>query len=64
MMWFKKQKWIFSGLILGAIGGFLYYSFTGCNSSCSITSSPLISGLFGAFLGSILFSDFKKKPKK
>jgi hypothetical protein len=63
-MWIKNHKWLFLSVILGAIGGFLYYTFIGCNSSCSITSSPMISSFYGALLGGILFSDFKKKSEK
>ncbi len=36
----------------GALLGYTYYYFIGCNSgSCAITSSPGSSILFGAFLG-------------
>ncbi len=41
--------------ILGAVGGFLYWHFVGCNSgSCAITSSPINSTLYGAFMGGLL----------
>ncbi|MFN8135538.1 MAG: hypothetical protein U0Z17_10045 [Bacteroidales bacterium] len=35
-----------AGLIIGAIGGYLYYHFVGCASgSCGITSNPFSSTL-------------------
>jgi hypothetical protein len=46
-------------IMLGAVGGFLYYNFIGCNGSCAITSSPVNSTLYGAFVGLIL-TDWKQ----
>jgi hypothetical protein len=45
-----------AGYILGgAVTGFLYYRFVGCRSgACPITSSPIISTLYGAMLGLLL----------
>ena len=41
-----------SGVIVGAIGGYLYYHFVGCASgACGITSNPFSSMLFGAAMG-------------
>ncbi|WP_394335436.1 hypothetical protein [Massilibacteroides vaginae] len=40
------------GLAVGAIGGFLYWRLIGCSSgTCPITSSPIISSVWGALLG-------------
>lgn len=51
-------------VLLGALGGFLYYNFIGCYSgSCAITGDPLMSTLYGALIG-FLFMDFKTKRKK
>jgi hypothetical protein len=42
----------FLGIIIGGIGGFLYYYFVGCASgSCAITSSPYLSTIGGGLLG-------------
>jgi len=52
------------GIILGAVGGYLYYHFIGCSSgTCAITSKPLNSTLYGAMMGGLLFSIFKKEKK-
>lgn len=62
---FFKREWItIAGGIAGAIGGYLYWFYIGCNSgSCPITSSPLNSTLYGIVLGALFFSLFKKKKK-
>jgi LytS/YehU family sensor histidine kinase len=45
----------FTGIMIGAAGGFLYYYFIGCTSgSCAITSSPYMSTLMGGLLGFFL----------
>lgn len=42
-------------VIGGAISGYLYYRFVGCRSgACPITSSPIVSSLYGAMLGFLL----------
>ncbi len=64
-MFFRKYWLTLSGIILGTLGGFLYWKFVGCTGgSCPITSSPLMSSLWGAALGGLLFSMFKKDHKK
>ena len=53
------------GVALGAIAGWCYWYFVGCSSgSCAITSSPLNSSLYGAFMGGILGGMFKKSNKE
>ena len=53
------------GVIVGAVTGYAYYYNLGCASgTCSITSKPLNSSLYGAVLGGLLFntiSDYRKK---
>jgi uncharacterized membrane protein YesL len=52
------------GLILGAIGGFLYYTYYGCSSgTCPLTSNPWITTIWGATMGYLLFGIFDKKEK-
>ncbi|MFW9598769.1 MAG: DUF6132 family protein [Paludibacter sp.] len=61
----KKHILKITGILVGAIGGYLYYYFIGCNSgTCPITSNPLISVLYGALIGYLLFDMFKKKENK
>ncbi len=54
----KKIAKICLPVILGMVGGFLYYTFIGCNGSCAITSSPVNSTAYGALVGLIL-TDWK-----
>lgn len=50
------------GIIIGMFGGYLYYYFIGCSSgTCPITSNPYFSIAYGAILGYLLFSLFKRK---
>ncbi|NBX28732.1 MAG: hypothetical protein EBR55_10935, partial [Chitinophagia bacterium] len=49
------------GILIGSLGGYAYYFFVGCASgTCAITSNPLNSALYGAMMGGLLFSVFKK----
>jgi hypothetical protein len=52
---FFKSKYFwkpFLGITIGAIAGFMFYYFIGCESgSCAITSSPLGSIITGSFFG-------------
>lgn len=53
------------GIILGALGGYLYYHFIGCASgTCMITSKPLNSTLYGAMMGALLLNSFQKEKNK
>ena len=48
------------GLGIGAVAGYAYYYFIGCQSgTCRITSSPVNSTLYGIVMGVLLFY---KKP--
>jgi hypothetical protein len=54
-----------TGIVVGAIAGYLYYFYVGCASgTCSITSKPLNSTLYGALMGGLVFNMFVKSPKK
>ena len=65
MKWFlKKYQLTIIGVLVGAIGGYLYYHFVGCNSgTCAITSKPVNSTLYGALMGGLFFNVFKKEKK-
>ena len=61
----KEQVLAIFGIILGAIGGYLYWHYIGCVSgTCPITSSPIMSTIWGALLGGLLLSMFKKDKKE
>lgn len=52
------------GLVVGAIGGFFYYTEIGCASgTCPLTSNPYMSVLWGAVMGYLIADMFRKKPK-
>jgi hypothetical protein len=51
------------GIILGAIGGYIYYIEVGCaTGTCPLTSNPYGSIVYGALIG-YLFGDMFKKKK-
>ena len=53
------------GLIIGAIGGYIYYVQVGCVSgTCAITSNPWMSTAWGAAFGYLVFDMFNKKNIK
>ncbi|MER0442383.1 DUF6132 family protein [Emticicia sp. W12TSBA100-4] len=62
MNFINNNKLTIIGVVVGAIGGYLYYHYVGCGSgTCSITSKPLNSTLYGAVMGSLFFNIFKKE---
>jgi hypothetical protein len=61
----KRNKWIIVGVLVGGIGGYLYYHFVGCASgTCAITSKPLNSTLYGMLMGGLLFNLFTGYSRK
>lgn len=63
--WLKKNLLTISGLMVGAIAGFLYWKFIGCNSgTCAITSNPRNSTIYFAVMGALLFNIFQKQKAK
>lgn len=51
--------------VVGAILGYIYYAKVGCVSgTCAITSSPIISTIYGAILGYLVIGIFKPKQSK
>ena len=60
--WVLNNKWVIIGVLLGAMGGFIYWQQIGCTSgSCAITSKWHNSTAYGALMGGLLFSIFKKE---
>jgi hypothetical protein len=63
--YFKRHKITLIGVLVGSLGGYLYWHFIGCASGvCPITGNPYISTLYGALIGGLIFSTIKKEPKK
>jgi hypothetical protein len=59
--WLLNNKLLFAGLLVGATAGFLYWKFVGCTSgTCPITSKWANSTAYGAVMGGLLFSMFRK----
>jgi hypothetical protein len=59
------NKLYFIGAAVGAVAGYLYWQQVGCSSgTCMITSKPLNSTLYGAFMGYLVFGIFKKDIPK
>ncbi|MBN2807084.1 MAG: hypothetical protein JXR22_10540 [Prolixibacteraceae bacterium] len=59
-----KYKNYLIGIALGALAGYLYWRFVGCNTgTCAITSKWYNSTAYGALMG-VLLSNSKKKVEK
>lgn len=62
---FFKRRWVrIAGVLVGTIGGYIYYRYVGCVSgTCPITSNPYTMIVYGAVVGYFLtelFSNIKK----
>jgi hypothetical protein len=63
--WFNNNRLYVFGSIVGAIAGFLYWQQIGCSTgTCMITSKPINSTVYGAVMGALLLSMFKREDKK
>lgn len=66
----KARTWYLwgGGMIIGAIAGYAYWNYVGCLSgTCSITSSPVNSTLYGGLMGVLtanLFTHSKRDATK
>ncbi|PBQ30690.1 hypothetical protein CNR22_02510 [Sphingobacteriaceae bacterium] len=60
-----KYKLELMGILVGSVGGWMYWFFIGCSSgTCAITSHPINSSLYGAFMGAVLLGILRKETKK
>lgn len=64
MKLFRIYKLHIAGLIIGAIGGWIYWYNWGCVESCPIRSNALHSTLYGAVMGMLLLGMFDKEQSK
>ena len=63
-----KRYWLpVTGILLGALGGYLYWRGFwvggGACGTCPITSSPFASTVWGAAIGGLFVSSFKREKK-
>jgi len=64
MKWLLQNKLVIAGIIIGAVGGFIYWKQIGCSTgTCMITSKWHNSMAYGALMGGLLFSFFQKPVK-
>lgn len=53
------------GIIIGGIGGYLYWQQIGCESgTCMITSKPVNSTIYGGVMGYLIFGLIEDLIKK
>ncbi|MEI6021458.1 MAG: DUF6132 family protein [Bacteroidota bacterium] len=58
----SRHKRSLIGVGIGAVAGYLYYSFVGCSSgTCMITSNPWVAVPYFGFLGYLFIGLIKKK---
>ena len=61
----KKYSWTITGVLLGALGGFLYWNFIGCSSGqCMITSVWYNSAIYGGLMGGLVGNSLSKNKTK
>ena len=61
----KRYKWKVVGVAVGAIAGFAYWYYIGCNSgTCPIQSNWHTSTLYGGLIGFVFVNSPKKKNSK
>ena len=62
---FLIDHWLYvAGAVFGAVAGYLYYQFIGCNSgTCAITSKPVNSTMYFGAMGALVFGMFEKSGK-
>ncbi|BDQ11121.1 DUF6132 family protein [Sediminibacterium sp. TEGAF015] len=62
--WLNNNKLYLIGSFVGAIAGYIYWQQVGCvTGTCTITSKPLNSTLYGSLMGALLFGMLKKEDK-
>ncbi len=61
----KSIYFILGGIVLGALGGYAYWYFIGCNTgSCPITSIWYHASAYGALMGGLLGNIVTPSAKK
>ena len=63
--WVLNNKLVIAGVLIGAVSGYFYWQQVGCSSgTCAITSKWHNSTAYGALMGGLVFSMFKKEQKQ
>ena len=59
------KNWILLGIgvVIGAIAGWSYWYFIGCEEGCTITSNSLNSTLYGMLMGGLVMNLFRKEER-
>ena len=61
----KRFGWIAVGVVAGALVGWLYWYYIGCeNGMCTIKSSPFNMTIYGAVMGGLVFDLIKSMWNK
>lgn len=61
----RKNILTISGVLIGAVAGFIYWQQIGCASgTCAITSSPVNSTVYGALMGGLFLNIFQKEKRE
>jgi F0F1-type ATP synthase assembly protein I len=60
----SKLIWFVPGILLGALAGYFYWKFYGCDGTCMITSSPWRSMIYFSVMGALVNNMFKPDKKK
>jgi len=58
-----KKYWIYiTGMIIGAMGGYMYWYHIGClTGTCPLKATPIVSILLGISVGLYVSTFFKRK---
>jgi len=59
----NKNMLSIAGILVGAVGGFFYWKYIGCNHGCPIQSNPYRMTAYGAIMGGLIFSMFQPGSK-
>ena len=62
--WYNNWIWYVPGLVVGGISGYFYWKYFGCDETCLITSSPVRSVIYFAFMGMLLNQMFKSSKEE
>ena len=62
--YFWRHLPLFGGIVLGALAGYGWYFWAGCENGCPIQSQPFPSTAYGALVGAMLFTGIRKTNQR